>query len=106
SGLPSLLTALASQLAAALAALSHFLMDESLAAPLSGLPSLLTALASQLPGAGAAFAAGAAGAAFAAGVAGAAGAAGAVACAKARDAVKRVAPNTATICFIMISLLN
>jgi hypothetical protein len=93
-------------------------MDESLAAPLSGLPSLLTALASQLPGAGAAFAAGAAGvagAAFAAGAAGVAGAAfaggvagaaGAVACAKARDAVKRAAPNTATICFIMISLLN
>ena len=39
-GLPSLLMALASQAAS----LSHFLMNDALAAPASGLPSLLTAL--------------------------------------------------------------
>jgi len=54
SGLPSLLTALLSQVgfSAPLAPPSHFLMEAALAAPASGLPSLLTALASQLSPAG------------------------------------------------------
>ena len=53
SGLPSLLTALVSQLAAALAPPSHFLMKEVFAAPLNGLPDFETACASQLAAAGA-----------------------------------------------------